>query len=267
MSQTLETLETIARRAGEAILEVYHSGRADVEYKDDDSPLTAADEAAHQVICRGLNNAFPGVPVLSEEGADIPVSQRQSWDSYFLVDPLDGTKEVLKRNGEFTVNIALVEKSYPVAGVVHAPVLDRTYSGDSLGARLREGENDAHHIHVAEPPAGRPWRLVGSRSHASPEVQALADALGADTELVSMGSSLKLCLVADGSADLYPRIGPTCEWDTAAAHAVVRGAGGIVVDRFLDELIYNRRDTLLNPHFLAASRLDPAWTEPLARID
>ena len=267
MSQTLDTLETIARRAGDAIMRIYEQGSADVQYKDDESPLTAADEAAHQVIVEGLQNAFPNVPVLSEEGSDVPPARRQGWEPFFLVDPLDGTKEFIKRNGEFTVNIALIEDSFPVAGVVHAPVLERTYLGDTLGAQRRDGNGEPHHIHVAGPVEGRPWRMVGSRSHASPEVQQLADALGPDTELVSMGSSLKLCLVAEGEADFYPRIGPTMEWDTGAAHAVVRGAGGVVVDRFLDELIYNRRDTLLNPHFIAASRLDPAWTEPLARID
>ncbi|MGM0477523.1 MAG: 3'(2'),5'-bisphosphate nucleotidase CysQ [Pseudomonadota bacterium] len=267
MSQTLDTLETIARRAGDAIMRIYDQGNTDVQYKDDESPLTAADEAAHQVIVEGLKAAFPDIPILSEEGADVPAAQRQGWNPFFLVDPLDGTKEFIKRNGEFTVNIALIEDSFPVAGVVHAPVLERTYLGDTLGARRRDGDNEPHHIHVAEPVAGRPWRVVGSRSHAAPEVQTLVDALGDDAELVSMGSSLKLCLVAEGSADLYPRIGPTMEWDTGAAHAVVSAAGGVVVDRFLDELIYNRRDTLLNPHFIAASRLDPAWTEPLAAID
>jgi 3'(2'), 5'-bisphosphate nucleotidase len=265
MGELLETLDTIAHRAGEAILEVYHREDQGVETKADDSPLTEADRAAHRIIAEALAEAYPDIPVLSEEGAEIPYAERSQWSRLFVVDPLDGTKEFLHKNGEFTVNIALVEEGEPVAGVVHAPALGRTYLGDGNGASRRDGARPPMAIRVAEPVAGRPWRVVGSRSHATPEVQALVDALG-EAELVSMGSSLKLCLVAEGAADLYPRLGPTSEWDTAAAHAVVRAAGGVVVDTDLEPLTYNRRETILNPYFITASRLDPAWTGPLPRV-
>ncbi|MDX1443285.1 MAG: 3'(2'),5'-bisphosphate nucleotidase CysQ [Gammaproteobacteria bacterium] len=247
----LEPLAKIARDAGEDILAVYDTD-FDVEAKGDDSPLTEADLASHRRIIDGLANLTPDIPVLSEESADIPWSQRQAWDRYWLVDPLDGTKEFVKKNGEFTVNIALIEHGEPVIGVVHVPVTNRTYLGCvGVGAFVQDGlgSDEPNGIEV-QVPMSRPPRAVASRSHQSAEVQAFLERLGPH-EIVSMGSSLKLCLVAEGRADIYPRLGPTCEWDTAAAHAVVAAAGGKVINAENGEpLRYNQKESLLNPFFL-----------------
>lgn len=258
----------IARRAGSAIMEVYQGQDFDVTRKGDDSPLTAADLAAHRVIVDQLAQLTPERPVLSEESADIPWSERQRWTSYWLVDPLDGTKEFIKRNDEFTVNIALVENGEPVWGVVYAPALDILYQGgvaaqgawkfepvasdrasaESRPTGLQSAEN---RIQVARPESGGPIRIVGSRSHGSPEFEAFV-AQYDNPVIKSMGSSLKICLVAEGAADVYPRLGPTSEWDTAAAHAVLLGAGGRLVEAgSRTPLRYNQKESVLNPHFMA----------------
>ena len=246
--ELLEAVRGIADSAGEAIMEIY--GRDfDVEFKDDRSPLTEADRAAHQIIVSGLGQLAIGLPVLSEESAAEVLEQRRDWDRFWLVDPLDGTKEFIKRNGEFTVNIALIEKHAPVLGVVGAPALGATYSGIvGIGAWKRAGGATVP-IQVQQPPSG-PLRVVGSRSHASPELAAFLEEIGPH-EIKPMGSSLKICLVAEGQADLYPRLGPTSEWDTAAAQAVLISAGGSMIDLTGEPLTYNARDSILNPHFLA----------------
>jgi len=244
----LPALVEIAAEAGRAILEIYDSDFA-VELKDDRSPLTAADRAAHKIIVRELGRLPVALPVLSEESSGAESRERRAWGSFWLVDPLDGTKEFIKRNGEFTVNIALIEGHRAVAGVVAAPVLDTFYFGAvGSGARKRVGD-ESWPIQVRRP-AAEPLRVVGSRSHASPDLQGFLDRIGS-YELKSMGSSLKICLVAEGEADLYPRLGPTSEWDTAAAEAVLLAAGGSMIDLEGQPLTYNARETLLNPHFLA----------------
>jgi 3'(2'), 5'-bisphosphate nucleotidase len=244
----IEEVVAIAREAGREILRIYENGFA-VELKDDRSPLTAADRAAHQAIVRSLARLTPDVPVWSEESATAEFSERSRWPRFWLVDPLDGTKEFISRNGEFTVNIALVEGQEPVLGVVHVPALDRDYFGArGLGACRRDGTAAARPIAVCRP-ARDPVRVVGSRSHGGGSLQRFLARLGPH-ELVAMGSSLKFCLVAEGAADVYPRLGPTSEWDTAAAQAVVEAAGGVVIDLGGRPLRYNTGPGVLNPHFL-----------------
>lgn len=248
-----DSVTQLAIEAGNAIVSIYQRD-FDIEQKADASPLTEADLAAHLVITQGLAELTPDVPVLSEESAAVPWSERRQWTRYWLVDPLDGTKEFIKKNGEFTVNIALIEDGVPIWGVVHAPVLGWTYQGGSAsGASTMSKAGIQRALQVAALPAGKAgWRLVGSRSHQSDAFQEYVAQFD-NPEIKSLGSSLKICLVAEGEADLYPRLGPTSEWDTAAAQAVLRGAGGEILDADrLEPLRYNRKDSLLNPHFLAA---------------
>jgi 3'(2'), 5'-bisphosphate nucleotidase len=242
----LQELQQIARDAGVAIMEIYNSDEFDVQLKGDDSPLTKADLAAHRVIVDGLRKLNVQYPIISEESADIDWELRRHWHRYWLVDPLDGTKEFIKRNGEFTVNIALIEKGEPISGVVYAPVLDAMYVGERDKGTFLNGEQ----IHV-EQDAPETLRIVGSRSHASQETTDWLEALGKPYEMVPMGSSLKICLVAEGKADIYPRLGPTSEWDTAAAHAVLNAAGGSITTLDGEPLRYNQKESFLNPYFIA----------------
>lgn len=242
----LESVKAIARDAGNAIITVYQRADVDVQHKDDNSPLTEADLAAHQVICEGLRALPTQHPIVSEESCDIRWAERQSWSRYWLVDPLDGTKEFIKRNGEFTVNIALIENGEPILGVVYAPVLDALYTGERGGGAFLNGEA----ISVVESMPDT-LRVVGSRSHPSPETLDWLKALDKSYRLTPMGSSLKLCRIAEGKADLYPRLGPTSEWDTAAGHAVLNAAGGELVTLDGKPLRYNQKRDYLNPHFIA----------------
>jgi len=249
----------IAREAGKAILAVYNKDDFGIAEKEDNSPLTEADLASHRTIKQRLEALTPDIPILSEESGDIPFAERNLWPRYWLVDPLDGTKEFIKRNGEFTVNIALVEGHHPVMGVVHVPVTGVTYFGDiDHGAYKQEASNSPQAIHVTAK-CREPARVVGSRSHAGESLQRFLDKVG-EHELVSMGSSLKLCLVAEGKADIYPRLGPTSEWDTAAAQAVVEAAGGRVTDTMMERLSCNTKDSLLNPHFLVFGDISEDWS-------
>jgi 3'(2'), 5'-bisphosphate nucleotidase len=249
----------IAHGAGAKIMGIYAKDFSVYE-KTDASPLTEADLAAHHSIVAGLT-ALSELPILSEESATISWAERSQWQRYWLVDPLDGTKEFIKKNGEFTVNIALIDDGKPVFGVVYAPVLKQTYVGvQGQGAyKISDGERKA----IAPRPhqGNEQWKVVGSRSHQSPEIQAFLDSLGGEAELIAMGSSLKLCLVAEGAAHLYPRLGPTSEWDTAAAQAVVEAAGGkvtVITDptKALSTdalpLRYNQKESVLNPYFLVS---------------
>ena len=261
MQQHLDAVITIAKAAGEAILAVYHDDFSVTE-KADQSPLTEADLAAHRLIVRRLHALTPDIPVLSEESAKVSFNTRQTWTRYWLVDPLDGTKEFVKRNGEFTVNIALIDDHVPVLGVVHVPVLGVTYYGaQELGAFKAEDGRDGRRLH---PPKQRrnPLQVAGSRSHGGEALRTFLQQVG-DHNLISMGSSLKLCLVAEGLADIYPRLGPTSEWDTAAAQAIVEAAGAQVTDTTLQPLRYNTKDSLLNPHFLVFSDSSVDWSQYL----
>ena len=245
----LESVEAIAREAGEAIMTVY-AREFSVEEKEDKSPLTEADKAANEIIVKGLNALPHGIPVLSEED-EAGFTGVDGDGRYWLVDPLDGTKEFIKRNGEFTVNIALIEQGKPVLGVVIAPPLGTAYiAAQGLGAVKVDDNGQRHTIQVAgKPTPGAAWRVVGSRSHPSPDLAAWLEQLGAH-EMVPMGSSLKLCVIAEGKADVYPRLGPTCLWDTGAAQAVVEQAGGRVETLSGERLSYATPDTKLNPHFV-----------------
>ncbi|WMJ70192.1 3'(2'),5'-bisphosphate nucleotidase CysQ [Stenotrophomonas sp. 24(2023)] len=252
-----ETVVAIAREAGEAILQVYASG-FDVQIKDDDSPVTAADLAANAVIERGLRQLTPDLPILSEESAQVPWEVRQHWGAYWLVDPLDGTREFVRRNGEFSVNIALVYQGAPAFGVVLAPVTGIVWHAQrgELAYR-RQGMHDS--VLRTRVPATAPLRVAASRSHRSPATQVLLDRMG-EIETIAQGSSLKFCRIAEGDLDVYPRLGPTSEWDTAAGQCVLHAAGGAVLAAGTGKPFrYNRRETLLNGDFIALGDTTLPW--------
>jgi 3'(2'), 5'-bisphosphate nucleotidase len=262
LAQLIEPTIAIAARASDAILAIYNSDELQVETKADQSPLTAADQASHELIVAALAELTPGVPVLSEESRAVPWAERSTWDTYWLIDPLDGTKEFIKRNGEFTVNIALIQGHSAVLGVVHVPVQQRCFYGyREGGAHERGADGSVRPIHVCAQ-AGDPVRVVGSRSHRGELLDGYLARLGAH-EMVPMGSSLKLCLVATGAADVYPRLGLTSEWDTAAAQAVVECAGGKVVQTDGSPLRYNTKEDILNPHFIVYGDSSRDWTRYL----
>jgi 3'(2'), 5'-bisphosphate nucleotidase len=247
----------IAKTAGQGIMSIYRQPPGKITLKADQSPLTEADLISNQIIVDGLARLTPEIPLLSEESAAIPYPERAGWQRFWLVDPLDGTKEFIKRNDEFTVNIALIEQGKPVLGVVHAPALGICYSGATgLGAFVERNQHPAERIQIRTRHEQDKLRIVASRSHRDARTNALLDRLGPH-ECISMGSSLKFCLVAEGSAHFYPRLGPTMEWDTAAAHAVVDAAGGKVCDRSGAALRYNKAD-LHNPEFFVLGDSDHA---------
>lgn len=264
--ELIPAVKKIAEQAAEAILAVYDTDFS-VKNKDDQTPLTEADMASHKSICAGLKALSPDIPILSEESADISYAVRSSWDEYWLIDPLDGTREFVKRNGEFTVNIALIKQQRPVLGVVHVPVTGVCYfAAEGLGAFKQDADNDAVEIRSKET-NGTSFIVAGSRSHGSEQQQRFFTSLGENVEVIAIGSSLKLCLVAEGQVDIYPRFGPTSEWDTAAAHCVVEQAGGLVSDTSLQALKYNTKDSFLNPHFLAIADQNFDWQSRLKGID
>jgi|SRR5690625_3633887 len=255
--QLLTAVATIAENAGQRIMEIYEDG-FEVWHKVDDSPLTAADQASHQVIAQALSQITPNIPLLSEEGRIPDFSERRQWQRYWLIDPLDGTKEFINRNGEFTVNIALIEAGAPVLGVVYAPARSTNwYAAAGVGA-FRRVVGQAEQP-IATRAAAQPMVVLASRSHRNDAVNALLDRLETP-EVLGIGSSLKFCLVADGSADFYPRFGPTSEWDTAAAHCVVEQAGGAVVNLDFEPLRYNSKESLLNPDFLVFGDPHHDWS-------
>lgn len=259
LDELLPTVCDIAREAGKAIMAVYDSNEFDVERKSDQTPVTAADYAAHNLIVKRLNSLLPYYPILSEESDSIPYPERAQWATYWLIDPLDGTREFIKRNGEFTVNIALIHDHDAILGVVYAPALDICYFGaQGMGAWRQDDTCEATSIHVRSTPECP--TIAGSRSHAGTDLQKLLDRIG-DHKLISMGSALKTCLVAEGAADLYPRLGLTSEWDTAAAQCVLEQAGGHLTTTDGQRLRYNTKVSLLNPHFLAFGDNRRDWAE------
>ncbi len=270
MSELIELMSRTVRDAGAAILKVYGEEDFGVETKSDDSPLTRADLAAHHIIVDGLTEGAPEIPILSEESDDIPFSERSTWDRYFLVDPLDGTKEFISRNGEFTVNIALIESGVPTMGVVYVPVKDVLYTGDQHSGEatvMRDGETTSIGTRQFNP--DDTVTVVASRRHGGDALEACMAVLNETftaVETTNMGSSLKLCLVAEGKADFYPRLAPTSEWDTAAAQAVVEAAGGKVVDTALDDLRYNTKENILNPFFYVIGDPDYDWEALLSKV-
>jgi len=258
--QLLDRAAAIARDAGEAIMKVYARDFS-VSYKADESPLTEADAAAHRIIVAQLAQLEPWLPILSEEDIDA-FPGADSRGRYWLVDPLDGTKEFIKRNGDFSVNIAIVERGVPVLGVVYAPVSGTLWQGArGLGAQRIDSAGERA-IRVREHRPGQPWRLLRSRSHPSPDLQGWIEKLERHdpVEQEAVGSSLKFCRIAEGLADIYPRLGPTSLWDTAAAHAVLNEAGGAVIRFDGEPLDYADTDRLLNPWFIAHGRGELDWS-------
>ena len=269
--ELLEKIESLARNAGEAILKIYHQEQdLEIVEKADNSPLTQADLASHNCIVEGLKSLTPEIPILSEEGADLDLSKREQWKIFWLVDPLDGTKEFINRNGEFTVNIALIEQGEPRLGVVYVPVTQLCYAGVKGEIVYKRTTMDAEKQEIKTRPLpnsdseGQTITVVSSRRHGT---EALASCLEkirknlGDIKTTNLGSSLKICLVAEGGADIYPRLAPTSQWDTAAAQAVLEAAGGMVVDTDLSPLRYFQKESLLNPHFYALGDLSVNWKE------
>jgi len=260
-----EAVRNIVMRAGEEILDVYYSSdELEIQSKQDDSPLTIADQRAHRVIVDGLTALDPAIPVLSEEAELVAFAERQHWQKYWLVDPLDGTKEFIGKNGEFTVNIALIEHGHPLAGWVGVPVKSVLYYGwcGADKAAFKEHDGIVTNINTRPLDTERPLDVVASRRHGGESLVLLlekARKIFPDIELNNFGSSLKICMVAEGAADWYPRLAPTSEWDTAAAHAVLVGAGGSVVNDQFEPLTYNQKESVLNPFFHAFGRTDDLW--------
>jgi 3'(2'), 5'-bisphosphate nucleotidase len=269
--QVLKTVNEIAIAAGNEILDVYNSDQAiEVSTKLDDSPLTDADRRAHILIVDRLSNLTPDIPLLSEESDAIDYGLRKSWQRYWLIDPLDGTKEFINRNGEFTVNIALIENGQSVAGVVHVPVTGISYFG-GIGLKAWK-QNSNHSDGEVKQISSRPMeensgvRIVASRRHLGEQLNALVGKIEnhfGKATLLNMGSSLKMCLLAEGSADIYPRMAPTSEWDTAAAHGILSAAGGEIVDLQFRPLKYNSKPELLNPFFIALADRAYPWKQLL----
>ncbi|MHB1300981.1 MAG: 3'(2'),5'-bisphosphate nucleotidase CysQ [Burkholderiales bacterium] len=259
LAELLPRTISLAKDAGAAIMAIY-ANPIEVLSKPDASFLTEADLASHHIISEGLAKITPGWPVLSEESSEISFEQRKDWKIYWLIDPLDGTREFVNRNGEFTVNIALVEDGFPVLGVVYAPAIDRLYHASRGCGAILEAAGKSSGM-AASGHEGK-IRVVASRSHRGEKLDAFLEKIG-DHECLSMGSSLKFCLVAEGAADLYPRLGPTMEWDTAAAQCIVEEAGGAVTDLAGNRLRYNKPD-LHNPEFMVAGNLPFPWRDLLA---
>lgn len=263
----------IAQEAGEEILEVYNDDAPlDISLKEDDSPLTLADSRANEVIVAGLKALDDLMPVITEEAQMASFEERSQWQRYWLVDPLDGTKEFISRNGEFTVNIALVENGTPVLGVVHVPVSGVSYYGGTAveGAWRTTTASDQQSLESTHIDGSNGVvRFVASRNHRGAQVDQLIQQTATRfdaIEVVSMGSSLKMCLLAEGKADCYPRLAPTSEWDTAAAHAVLLAAGGEIVTTDFQPLRYNQKADILNPHFIALADPEFDWKSLLSPV-
>ena len=256
-TQWIEPVVDLCQQAGAAILEIYNTD-FEVEHKDDESPLTKADLASNAVLTQGLAAITPDMPLISEEAGLPAFATRREWHSYWLIDPLDGTREFVNRNGEFTVNVALIRDGKPVLGVVYVPVTGTTYLGCEQHGAERRTSDGAHERIAVAVTSQAPVRVVGSRSHRGDSLNAYLERIG-DVELMPVGSSLKFCYVAEGSADIYPRLGPTSEWDTAAAQAVVEQAGGAVLELDGSPLAYNRKENILNPYFLVVGPRDHDW--------
>ena len=255
----IQDIVKIAKDAGKAIMKIYNQ-EFDVEYKTDSSPLTIADKKANEIIVTALNqlsvNSFleKNIPIISEEGRSVPYDERKNWEYFWLIDPLDGTKEFVKKNGEFTINIALINKETPVLGVVYSPVLNVCYWAKRDEGAFKNGEK----LPLKTKEKRDVYKIVASRSHISNETKDFIEAIDTDKEkvIISIGSSLKICLVAEGEANIYPRLGPTMEWDTAAAHAIINESGGLF-NKYIDKDAYQKhvynKENLLNDWFVVKS--------------
>ncbi len=261
LATLLQATVRIAQEAGEKIMAVYNSADFSVEHKHDDSPLTAADLASHHHIVAALGELSPSFPVLSEENAgELAFEERQQWSTYWLVDPLDGTREFIKRNGEFSVLIALVHEHVPILGVVHAPALNETWFAHQGGGAFKQANGET--FPIATRATASPLKVVGSKSHRDPTMPVFLEKIGAH-EYTVMGSILKACLVAEGAADIYPRLGLTSEWDTAAAQIVVEEAGGHFTRTDMQPMRYNTKESLLNPYFFVFGSDYHNWSQYL----
>ncbi len=268
INQEMDSVREIALEAGRKIIEIYNRDFS-VALKSDQSPLTEADLAAHHIIVDRLSSVYPEIPILSEESAkQVNYEVRKMWDCYWLVDPLDGTREFINRNGQFTVNIAYMDKRCPIAGVVYAPATKQMFWGSATGGAFKAGQNsESIPLTRGQLPFTGRLRVVGSNSHLSQETRDYLDVLRTrydKLEFVAMGSSLKICLVADGRADLYPRLGPTMEWDTAAAHAVLNAAGGNLYGYETRKQLQYNKENLLNGWFIAAANSSESLPEALS---
>tara|TARA_B100000686_G_scaffold182432_1_gene189438 strand:- start:112 stop:957 length:846 start_codon:yes stop_codon:yes gene_type:complete len=268
----LGALLRIAAAAGKEIISVYEStDDIEVEVKADNSPLTEADKRAHQLIEAELEKLFPSIPILSEESKTVLTERRMGWSRFWIVDPLDGTKEFINRNGEFTVNIALIKNGTPELGIVHVPLTGINYVG-KLGAGAWKVGTAGEFEKIAPSKFNkgeRNIRAVASRSHRGKLIDKLIETIESKlgrVDMVNMGSSLKICLLAEGEADIYPRLAPTSEWDTAAAHAVLKAAGGEIYDTSFEILRYNQKETLLNPYFIAVADTHFNWSSVLLPV-
>lgn len=251
MDFDIELIKEIAKDAGREVMKIYAKDFK-VEYKNDASPLTEADIAANDIIVRGLTANYPEIPILSEETKRASYEERKNWEKFWLVDPIDGTKGFVMKNGEFTINIALIENQEPILGVVYIPVTKELYYYDGSKSYKQIENEEPFEIKVRDVPEGK-ITVVGSKNHMNKETEDFVLELSkkyGEAEFISTGSSIKLCLVAEGKADFYPRLGPTCEWDTGAAHAVVKGAGGKVLQINSNEELKYNKENLLNPFFV-----------------
>ena len=247
----IEEIIKVSQDAGKAILDIYNKSDSDFEVKEDKSPLTKADISSHNIIINSLKNLTPSIPIISEEGCGIPLKERSDWKEYWLIDPLDGTKEFLKRNGEFTVNIALIRKNEPVLGVINIPAMEKIFWADrDNGSHSINADGKLIKMNVEKDMEG-PIKIAASRSHYNNKLDSILAELK-DYELINVGSSIKFCLVASGEADIYIRIGPTSEWDTAAGEAIVKFAGGRVISTLGKQISYNKKESFLNPDFIVS---------------
>lgn len=258
-SDLLTSVITLAQQAGEKILAIYQRNeKTAIKIKTDNSPVTAADLIAHEIINKGLKQLTPELPILSEESAAIPFNERKQWQRYWLIDPLDGTKEFIEHLDDFTVNIALIENHQPILGVVYAPALVTCYfASKGTGAFKQIEQQTPQAIHTVAYKSTN-TRVVASRRHGRTELEDFLQQLG-DYTVISRGSAIKCALVAEGSADVYPRLSPTSEWDIAAAQCIVEEAGGAVIDTTGKTLRYNTKESLLNPSFLAVGDFTHNW--------
>jgi len=257
ISQYLDDVQQLARLAGETILDIYQTDFI-VKTKSDKTPVTEADFAANKIIVAGLKNLTPDIPVISEEEGLAPFEERQSWSRYWLIDPLDGTREFIQKNGEFTINIALIENQQPILGVVYAPVLNLMYYAVQGEGSYKVTEDSKVKKILVSKKCAKPIRVTGSQSFTSNEFINFVRCLP-NCEVINLGSALKSCLVAEGGADIYPRFGLTSEWDTAATQCILEEAGGHLVGLDIKPLRYNTKDSLLNPHFLAYGDANINW--------
>lgn len=250
--KNINRLIDISIAAGNAIMDVYETN-FDIETKDDQSPLTRADTISNMIICDALSKMTPDIPILSEESSYIPFNERSKWKKYWLIDPLDGTKEFIKKNGEFTTNIALIINHSPVFGIIHAPAINETYWGSEMGGcYFLQGKSPLDKVRLRTSNNKDKIRIISSRSHPSGDLKKLLEKLDC-FEILGIGSSLKFCLIAKGEADCYPRLGPTSEWDTAAGEIIAKSAGAEVIDITGQSIKYNYKDSFLNPHFIVTN--------------